>query len=170
MNVNGMVHLFNRTAKNILHNFTPHEIITCDDRDQPWINISIRRLIQDKNKACKRLKRSNNNSQHFENCQSRQNLLDVSIEASKQRYYSRLSTKLTEPSTSTKTYWSVLMYFYNNKKLPRIPPMFHKNRFVTNFFFAITVVKFSLFYIPNLINHYQISRSLRKSYTKFRFK
>ena len=136
MNVNGMVLLFNRTAKNILHNFTPHEIITCDDRDQPWINISIRRLIQDKNKACKRLKRSNNNSQHFENCQSRQNLLDVSIEASKQRYYSRLSTKLTEPSTSTKTYWSVLMYFYNNKKLPRIPPMFHKNRFVTNFFFC----------------------------------
>ena len=32
MNVNGMVYLFNRTIKNISHNFTPHEIITCDDR------------------------------------------------------------------------------------------------------------------------------------------
>ena len=41
MNVNVMVHLFNRTIKNILHNFIPHEIITCDDRDPPWINSSI---------------------------------------------------------------------------------------------------------------------------------
>ena len=28
MNVDGMVNLFNRTIKNILHNFIPHEIIT----------------------------------------------------------------------------------------------------------------------------------------------
>ena len=33
MNVNDMVHLFNRTIKNILHNFITHEIITCDDKD-----------------------------------------------------------------------------------------------------------------------------------------
>ena len=39
MNANN-VHLFNRTIKNILHNFISHEIITCDDRDPPWINTS----------------------------------------------------------------------------------------------------------------------------------
>ena len=49
LNVSDMVHLFNRTIKNILHNFIPHEVITCDDRDPPWINSSIKRLIQDKN-------------------------------------------------------------------------------------------------------------------------
>ena len=82
MNINDMVHLFNRTIKNILHNFIPHEVITCDDRDPPWINSSIKRLIQDKNEAYKRFKRSNNNSHYFENSQSLQNLLGVSIEAS----------------------------------------------------------------------------------------
>ena len=132
MNVNDMVHLFNRTIKNILHNFIPHETITCDDRDPPWINSSIRRLIQDKNEAYKRFKRSNNNNQYFENFQSLQNLLGVSIEASKERYYSRLSMKLMEPSTSPKTYWSVLKSFHNNKKIPCIPPIFHQNRFATN--------------------------------------
>ena len=91
MNVNVMVHLFNRTIKNILHNFVPHEIITCDDRDPPWINSSIRRSIQDKTEAYKLFKRSSKNSHHFENFQSIQNLLGVSIEASKQRYYYRLS-------------------------------------------------------------------------------
>ena len=45
MNVNDMVNLFNRTIKNILRNVIPHETITCDHRDPPWINSSIRRLI-----------------------------------------------------------------------------------------------------------------------------
>ena len=70
MNVNDMVHLFNRTIKNILRNPIPHETITCDDRDPPWINSSIRCLIQDKNEAYKRFKRSNNNNQYFQNFQS----------------------------------------------------------------------------------------------------
>ena len=91
MNVNDMVHLFNKTIKNILGNLIPHKTITCDDRDPPWINSSIRCLIQDKNEAYKRFKRSNNSNQYFENFQSLQNLLGVSIEASKEIYYSRLS-------------------------------------------------------------------------------
>ena len=49
--------------------------ITCDDRDPPWINSSIRRLTQDKNEAYKSFKRRNNNNQYFENFQSLQNLL-----------------------------------------------------------------------------------------------
>ena len=133
MNVNEMVHLFKRTIKNILHNFIPHETIACDDRDPPSINSSIRRLIQDKSEACKRFKRSNNNSQYYENFQSLQNLLGNSIEASKERHYSRLSKKLMEPCASPKTFWSALKSFHNNKKIPCILPIFLENRFVTNF-------------------------------------
>ena len=129
MNVKGMVHLFNRTIKNILHNSIPHEIITCNDRDPPWIKSSIRRLIQDKNEVYKYFKRSSNNIQYFENFQSLQNLLRVSIEVSKERYYSHLSKKLMEPATSAKIYWSVLKSFHSNKKILCIPPIFH------NFFF-----------------------------------
>ena len=77
MNANDMVHLFNKTIKNILHNFILHEIITCDDRDSSWIDSPIRRLIQDKNEACKPFNRHNNNSQHFKNFESLQNLLGV---------------------------------------------------------------------------------------------
>ena len=33
MNVKNMVHLFNKTIKNILHNFISHKIITCNDSD-----------------------------------------------------------------------------------------------------------------------------------------
>ena len=85
MNVNDMVYLLNRTIKKILRNLIPHEINTSGDRDPPWINSSIRRLIQDKNEAYKRFKKINNNNQYFENFQSLQKLLGVSIEAHKER-------------------------------------------------------------------------------------
>ena len=117
----------------MLYNFISHETIVSDDKDPPWINSSIRRLLQDKNEAYKCFERRNSNSQYFEYFQSLQNLLGVSIEASKERYYSRLCKKLMESSTSAKKYSSVLKSFHNNKKITCIPPIFHKNRFVTNF-------------------------------------
>ena len=43
----------------------------------------------------------------------RQNML---IENSKQGYYSKLSSKLVNSATSSKTYWSILKIFLNNKK------------------------------------------------------
>ena len=53
-----MVHLFNRTIKNILQNYIPHEIIPCDDRGPLWINSSTRRFIQDKMRHISALKKA----------------------------------------------------------------------------------------------------------------
>ena len=58
-------------------------MILCDDRDPLWINNLIRKLIQDKNDAYRHFE-SSNNSQQFQNFQSLQNLLEISIKASKQ--------------------------------------------------------------------------------------
>ena len=49
--VNNKVYMFNKTIKNIMSNYIPHETITCDDRDPPWINKDIKQLILDKNHA-----------------------------------------------------------------------------------------------------------------------
>ena len=35
--------------------------------------------------------------------------------------------------TSTKSYWSTLKMFLNNKKIPCIPPLKHENKYVTDF-------------------------------------
>ena len=55
------------------------------------------------------------------------------INKSKQNYYSRVASKLTNVQRNSKTYWSLLNRFLNNKKIPLIPPLFHENKFVTNF-------------------------------------
>ena len=65
----------------------------------------------------------------FEKFKFLQNQLYVSIENSKQRYCSKLPSKLANPATSSKTFWS----FLNNKKFPYIPLLFHENWFIANF-------------------------------------
>ena len=51
----------------------------------------------------------------------------------KEKFYYKLSTKLANPSTSSKTYWSILKTFVNGKKIPVIPPLLANDKFVTNY-------------------------------------
>ena len=109
--IDDKVYLFNKTIKNIISNFIPHGTITFDGRDLPWINSQIKYLI----------------NQSF---QSQPSSLITNL---KSKYYSRAAKKLLDTSTSAKTYWSILKTFLNNKKIPVIPPIFHDNKFITDF-------------------------------------
>ena len=44
-----------------------------------------------------------------------------------------MTKKLTNVSKNCKAYWSLLRRLLNNKKIPLIPPLFHENKFVTDF-------------------------------------
>ena len=125
------------TLLNIIHNFMPHERIVCDDQDPPWINKEIKILINEKNSAYKSYYRFNRNVLLFEKFKVLQSQLNVSIENSKQRYYSKLSSNLATPAASSKTFWSILKTFLNNKKISCIPLLtnFKENAKPFNTFF-----------------------------------
>ena len=55
------------------------------------------------------------------------------IEKSQDEYYYRLGKRLNDPSTSAKSYWTILKTFYNKRKIPLIPPLLVNNSFVTDF-------------------------------------
>ena len=57
----------------------------------------------------------------------------IRSEASEQKYYCRMTNKLTNAEKSSKAYWSILKSFLNNKKNTRIPPFLYKNCFITSF-------------------------------------
>ena len=97
------------------------------------MNSEIKNLINEKNLAYKSYCRFNRDVFLFEKFKFLQNQLSVSIENSKQTYYSKLSRKLANPATSSKTYWFIVKTFLNNKKISCIPPLFHENKFITNF-------------------------------------
>ena len=48
LDINDKVFLFNKAIKDILSNFLPHETITFDGRDPPWINSQVKHLINEK--------------------------------------------------------------------------------------------------------------------------
>ena len=100
--------MYNKTTKNILSNYVPHETFTCHDRDPPWINNKIKQLIQEINNTYRLYILSNENLQIFEKVKYLQNQLKLLTESKKERYYLPISKKLMDQTTSAKTYWSIL--------------------------------------------------------------
>ena len=68
----------------------------------------------------------------FEKFRFLQNQVNVSIENSKQKCYSGVSSKLANPTTSSKKYWIILKTFLNNKEITSISPLFHE--MITSFY------------------------------------
>ena len=89
--------------------------------------------MTEKNLAFKSYCCTNRNMFFLQTFKALQYQLHISIEESKEKYYTKLSSRLADPLTSPKTYWSILKTFLNNKKIPCIPPLFHENKFVTDF-------------------------------------
>ena len=131
--MNQKVYLFNQTSKNIPFNFIPHETVTCDERDHPWVTSKIKGLIQKRNIVKRCYFQNNEDIQLFRRFRNIQKLLTATIEKSKKYYYTRISTKLMDPTTSPKAYWSLLKTVLNNKKIPCIPPIYHNNNYITDF-------------------------------------
>ena len=48
IDVDKMVSIFNQTIINILCNFIPHEMVLLDNKDPPWMNKDIKKLIYEK--------------------------------------------------------------------------------------------------------------------------
>ena len=69
----------------------------------------------------------------FENFKALQYQLNISIEELKEKYYTKLSSRLADTLTGPKTYCSILKTFLNNKRIPCIHPLFHENKFITGF-------------------------------------
>ena len=131
LNINEMVSVCHTTIKNIMANFIPHETINCDDRDLPWVNNRIKKIIYERNSLYKDY-RKDNDTQISEELTLVQKKLHLAMEESKDTYYSNLSTKLVKEKCNLKTCWSVLKRFLNNKKIPCIPSLFHENKLVTD--------------------------------------
>ena len=55
------------------------------------------------------------------------------IKESKDEYYNELAMKLSNPKTSSKTYWCILKTFYNGRKIPIIPPLLEDGKCESDF-------------------------------------
>ena len=115
-NVNFDVYFFRKTLVNIIQYFISNETIICDDRDPLWINKETKKLIAEKNLAFKSYCCSNRSIFLLEKFKALPYQLHLSIKESKEKYYTKFSSRLADLVTSPKIYWSILKTFLNNKK------------------------------------------------------
>ena len=104
IDVDKMVSIFNQTIINILCNFIPHETVLFDDRDPTWMNKEIKKLIHEKKHIFNCSRRNNNDKQLLDRLKELQTQLNFLIGKSKGRYYSRITSKLSDIGKSSKTY------------------------------------------------------------------
>ena len=60
------MNLLNNIILNVFANFVPNKVITCDDRDPPWINDNIKNKIRWKNSMYKNHKRNGKKIEDYE--------------------------------------------------------------------------------------------------------
>ena len=99
-----MVSFFNQTIINILCNFIPHKTVLFDDRDPPWMSKEIKKLIHEKKNIFNCFCRNNNDKQLLDRLKDLQAQLNFLLEKSKGKYYTRLTSKLSDISKSSKAY------------------------------------------------------------------
>ena len=102
-NVHEQVHFFSKTILNIFHNYIPNKTILCNDEDPPWFNNEIRNITM-KNKIFEQYIANGKSQTDYERLQLISNSLTETMRSSKEKFYCKLSTKLANPFTSSKTY------------------------------------------------------------------
>ena len=79
---------------------------------------------------------------YYKNCQQESNydkVLEKSADCTKKitqaknDYINKMTDKLQNPSTASKTYWAILSCLLYNKKIPAIPPLLADGKFVSDF-------------------------------------
>ena len=132
-NIHDQLKLFNETIVNIVSNYIPNKFIISNDKDPPWLNDHIKRLINLKNEIFKKYLKDGRPDSVHENLQTITWDLTEAVSSSKNVYYERLANKLNDPNTSAKAYWSIIKTLSNGKNVPVIPPILVNNKLVTNF-------------------------------------
>ena len=122
-NIHDQLKLFNETIVNIVSNYIPNKFIICNDKDPPWLNGHIKRLINLKSEIFKKYLKDGRPDSVYENLQIITWDLPEAVSCSKKFYYKRLA----------KAYWSIIKTLFNGKKVPVIPPILVNNKLVTNF-------------------------------------
>ena len=106
--------IFKKTIFNILSNFVPNRLITCNDWDPTWLNEFVKNKIKWENKIYKDYVK-NERTENL-NLQIAINYVSEIIDKRKHDYNCPLASKLNNPKTIAKTYWSILKSFYSGQK------------------------------------------------------
>ena len=129
---NHQVDVLNQTVLYIMSNFVPNEIKTIRPREPDWYNGNIKRMLRNLNKISKKYKRNGYKTEDKAIVDRLKNECHDAIINAKENYLTNLGARLANPTTTQKSYWKIMNKLLNKCKIPRIPPLFVQDKFITS--------------------------------------
>ena len=120
---NAQVIVFNETILNIFRNYAPNKNINCDEKDSALMNENMKSKIKSQNLSYKQYTQNRWKESDLTVLENLIIELNELINSTKVLFYKNLGRKLNNQLLQVKTYWSILKTFYNDKKVPLIPPL-----------------------------------------------
>ena len=124
------VELLNNSILNIMSNFIPNEIKRYRPSEPAWFTDSIRQRLKKQNKLYRKFKYKGYLASDKKILDDYRSVTAELIESSKKKFLVDQGIRLTDQSSSQKTYWKIINQFLNKAKIPKIPPLFHNNNFI----------------------------------------
>ena len=115
-----------------MSNFVPHEEKTFRPREPDWLSKNVKKMLQNQNKIFKRYKKNGYKHDDKVAVDRVRNQCNAAIKDAKENHLRNLGVKLADPTTGQKAYWRILNKLLNKCKIPRIPPLFILNKFITD--------------------------------------
>ena len=107
--------VFADTFLSILSQHISNKIITCNDKDAPWITPKVKSAIRRNSRVYgKWVKRGKKHDHHDKVCKV-QNSTNSLIRQAKQTYYVKLGNILSNPQMDQKDFWSAFKRVTNKK-------------------------------------------------------
>ena len=101
--------------------------------DSPWMTSNIKDKINYRYNIYREYLKKGKQQIDYMKLPNQINELSELISTRKDDYNLHLANKLIDPTTSFKTYWSILKTFYNDRKIPNIPLLLINDKLETDF-------------------------------------
>ena len=127
-----MADILTNELYSILSSNIPNKVVTCNDRDPPWITPELKHIIKRKQRTYRKFVQRGRRDEDWERVKNVRNATSKQIKNTKEKYFSNLGKKLSNPNHGLKEYWSSLNRLINKKNTQNIPPLLENDSFVIN--------------------------------------
>ena len=133
LNTDEMSLVFTDTLLSIFSRYISNNIITCNDKDAPWITSVVKSAIRRNSRVYRKWVTRGRKPNDHNKVREVQNSTNKTICEAKRSYFEKLGDKPSDPQTGQKHFLTAFKRITNQKKLTNIPPILENNTYVTNF-------------------------------------
>ena len=113
-----MALVFTDTVLDIFSRNIPNKIVTCHDKDAPWITPQVKAAIKRNSRIYSKWNKRGRKPEERAQVVETQNQTTKLIKEAKNSYYEKLGNLLSDPSSGEKHFWNAFKKLANKKKRP----------------------------------------------------